>query len=100
VFPLGVPSPHANGEDRHHSARGAALCLTRTDSGYAVRYVAPVAFVCAEGPLAGSEDMQNALYRAFNRGGVESVRSLRRDAGTPARCWFCSPAWSLCYDPP
>jgi protein-L-isoaspartate(D-aspartate) O-methyltransferase len=95
VFPLCVPSPH-----RRHSAHGAALCLTRTAAGYAARYISPVAFVVADGPLAGDAQTQKALYDAFNRGGVESVASLRRDAGEPGRCWFCSPTWSLCYDPP
>jgi protein-L-isoaspartate(D-aspartate) O-methyltransferase len=100
LFPLCVPSPRARGEDRHHSAHGAALCLTRTGAGYAARHVAPVAFVCAEGPLAGEADTQKALYSAFNRGGVEFVGSFRRGASAPARCWFWSPAWSLSYQPP
>jgi protein-L-isoaspartate(D-aspartate) O-methyltransferase len=100
VFPLGVPPGRMRGEARRHSGHGAVLVCTRTDAGVAVRHLTPCAFVCAEGSLAGTPALREALERAFLRGGVEFVRSYRRPPPSPERCWFWSPDWALCYDEP
>jgi protein-L-isoaspartate(D-aspartate) O-methyltransferase len=100
VFPLGVPHPDARGSERRHSAHGAMLRVERQGDAYAVRYLTPVAFVCAEGELAGDEAMQRAVYEAFGAGGIERVASLRRNNVPPERCWLATPGFSLCFDPP
>ncbi len=101
VFPLGVPPGRVRGEARRHSGHGAVLACTRSGAGMAVRHLTPCAFVCAEGSLAGTPAVREALDRAFLRGGVEFVRSYRRPPPpSPARCWFWSPDWALSYDAP
>ena len=42
----------------------------------------------------------DGLEAAFRHGGWREVRSLRRDAVDPARCWYAGKGWALCYDPP
>jgi protein-L-isoaspartate(D-aspartate) O-methyltransferase len=99
VFPLGVPTGHAIGKARRQSGQGAVLVFTRAVSCIAVRHLTPCAFVCAEGRLADTPAHQDALDRAFLRGGVEFVRSyLRPPPPSPERCWFWSPDWALSYD--
>lgn len=101
VFPLGVAPGRLRGELRHHSGHGAVLACTRGGAGVAVRHLTPCAFVCAEGSLAGTPAVREALDRAFLRGGIEFVRSYRRPPPpSPARCWFWSPGWALSYDEP
>jgi protein-L-isoaspartate(D-aspartate) O-methyltransferase len=99
VFPLGTPPTHARGDARWHSGHGSVLACTHTASGIVVRHLTHCAFVCAEGSLAGTPALQEALDRAFLHGGVEFVRSYRRPPPpSPERCWFWSPAWALSYD--
>jgi protein-L-isoaspartate(D-aspartate) O-methyltransferase len=99
VFPLGSAPSHAHGHTRRHSGNGAVLVCTRTASGIAVRHLTPCVFVCAEGRLAGTPALQDALGGAFLRGGIEFVRSYcRPPPPSPERCWFWSPAWALSYD--
>jgi protein-L-isoaspartate(D-aspartate) O-methyltransferase len=101
VFPLGIPPGRVRGQTRRHSGHGAVLACTRTGAGVAVRHLTPCAFICAEGSLAGTPALREALDRAFLRGGVEFVRSYRRPPpASPARCWFWSPDWALSYDEP
>jgi protein-L-isoaspartate(D-aspartate) O-methyltransferase len=100
VFPLGVPHPRAHGESRHHTARGAALRVTRMPAGYAVHYVSAAHFICAEGLLAGDRRLQDALFDAFESGDVATVASLRRGESPREHTWFWSPRWSLSHDPP
>jgi protein-L-isoaspartate(D-aspartate) O-methyltransferase len=98
VFPLAAPA--APGW-RRHSGTGAVLAITRTPTGFAVHHVSPCAFVCAEGPLAGTREQQARLAAALARPGLEFVRSYLRPAPASAeRCWFWSPDWALSYDPP
>ena len=99
VFPLGLAPTRARGEARHQSGHGAVLAFTRTAPGIAVRHLTPCAFVCAEGPLAGTPALRDRLAHAFVRGGIEFVRSYRRPPpASPERCWFWCPAWALSYD--
>ena len=101
VFPLGVPPGRLRGEARRTGGHGAVLACTRTAAGIAVRHISPCVFICAEGSLAGTPALREALDRAFQRGGVEFVRSYRRPPPpSPARCWFWSPDWALSYDEP
>jgi protein-L-isoaspartate(D-aspartate) O-methyltransferase len=96
VFPLAMPTPGSGSR----SGLGAVLVISRTAGGYAARHLSPCGFVMAEGPLAGSEEMQANLWAAFRRGGVERVASLRRGVNPPEHTWFASPSWSLSYDKP
>ena len=99
VLPLGTPPIRARGEARRYSGHGSVLACTHTASGIVVRHLTHCAFVCAEGSLAGTPALQEALDRAFLRGGIEFVRSYRRPPPpSPERCWFWSPAWALSYD--
>jgi protein-L-isoaspartate(D-aspartate) O-methyltransferase len=98
VLPLGA-CPRS-GWARYAGGHGAVLACTRTAAGIAVRYLTGCAFVCAEGPLGGSETVRQALAAAFAGGGVTRVRSLRRPPPSdPARCWFATDSWALCTDP-
>ena len=100
VFPLGAPLASATGP-RRHSGQGAVLALTRGGGGIAARFVSLCGFVCAEGPLAGAREHQDALAAAFARGGVERVRSwLRPPPAAADRCWFAGADWALSFDPP
>lgn len=99
-LPLGGPAPSAHGAERRNSSRAAVFVITRAGAGYAAEHVVPCAFICAEGPLAGSRAQQDALYRAFGHGGVEHVRSLTRQAVAPASCWFHTARWRLSFDSP
>ena len=101
VFPLGIPPGRLRGQTRRHSGHGAVLACTRKGAGIVVRHLTPCAFICAEGSLAGTPALREALDRAFLRGGVEFVRSYRRPPpASPTRCWFWSPDWALSYDEP
>src|SRR5215467_8773233 len=77
LFPLGVPLPEVRANFPRYSARGAAFLIERRTNGFAARWLYPAYYVCAEGSLAGDADTELALYRAFERGGYEFVRSLR-----------------------
>ena len=99
VFPLAAPNPEPDGRS-YRSGLGAVLLITRTAGGYAARHLSPCGFVLADGPLAGTAEMQQHLHDAFRRGGAEFVASMRRGASSPERAWFWSPSWSLSYDKP
>ena len=99
LFALGVPHPDVRAKFPRHSARGSAFLIGRIANGFAARWLYPAYYVCAEGSLAGDTDAELALYQAFERGGYESVRSLRWNEPTdPARCWYWTPRWSLTFD--
>ena len=99
LFALGAPHPDARAKFPRHAARGAALLIERQATGFAARYLYPAYYVCAEGELAGGEDEELALFAAFERGGMEFIRSLRvNETVDPARCWYWHPRWALSYD--
>jgi len=101
LFSLGVPHPDARNRFPRHAAQGAALLIDRTSKGFAARWLYPAYYVCAEGELAGDSDSELALHAAFERGGIEFVKSLRwNEATDPTRCWYWTSHWSLSYDPP
>lgn len=100
LFPLGMPHPHARGEGPRHSARAAILVVTRTATGYAAAFDVPVAFVFAEGRTAGDAALRTALWEAFERGGMERVRSLYRTRLPEDEAWLRSPRFSLGFAPP
>ena len=99
LFALGAPHPDARAKFPRYAARGAALLIERKAKGFAARYLYPAYYVCAEGGLAGSEDEELALFAAFERGGIEFIRSLRvNERIDPARCWYWQRRWALSYD--
>jgi protein-L-isoaspartate(D-aspartate) O-methyltransferase len=99
VFPLGARHPQAVGSRARFAAQGAALLIERRDDAFAASWLGAAWFILAEGALRGDEDAQEGLFRAFERGGVEFVKRLRRgDPGDPARCWYWTPEWSLSFD--
>jgi protein-L-isoaspartate(D-aspartate) O-methyltransferase len=101
LFSLGVPHPKVRDRFPRHAARGAALLIERTPNGFAARWLYPAYYVCAEGELAGDSDSEVALHVAFERGGIEFIKSLRWKKPTdPTRCWYSTADWSLSYDPP
>jgi protein-L-isoaspartate(D-aspartate) O-methyltransferase len=100
LFSLGVPKPEARERFPRHAARGGALLIERKPNGYAARWLYPAYYVCAEGELAGDGDAELALHAAFERGGIEFVKSLRWKARIDAtRCWYATAQWGLSYDP-
>jgi protein-L-isoaspartate(D-aspartate) O-methyltransferase len=99
LFALGAPHPDRRAKFPRHAAQGAAFLIDRTTNGLAARWLYPAYYVCAEGSLAGDADAELALYQAFERGGFDSVRSLRwNEAADPTRCWYWTPRWSLTFD--
>jgi len=100
LFALGAPNPSVRAKFPRHAARGAAFLIDRMTKGLAARWLYPAYFVCAEGSLAGDAEAEVALFQAFERGGIEFVRSLRWNETTdPMRCWYWTPQWSLAYEP-
>lgn len=98
IFPLGVPGPvRARGRGRH-SFRGAGYLISRKAAGFAVSWLGAAFFVCAEGPLGGTEEEQAALLAAFDTGGAELVRSLWLGSEAAERVWLQGDGWSLAYD--
>lgn len=99
LFSLGVPHPDARARFPRHAARGAVLLVERKANGCAARWLYPAYYVCAEGRLAGDADAELALHAAFERGGIELIKSLRwRERIDPARCWYATAQWGLSYD--
>lgn len=99
VFPLGVPRPKPSPSGGTHALHGAGLCVTRKAAGYAVRWLGPAYFICAEGSLSQPGPDRQALQAAFERGGMEFARSLIwRGPAPPGRCSFTGTGWALCYD--
>jgi protein-L-isoaspartate(D-aspartate) O-methyltransferase len=100
LFSLGAPHPNARTKFPRHTARGAALLIDRQPNGFAAKWLYPAYYVCAEGELAGDEKSELALFDAFEKGGIEFIKSLRwNEASDPARCWYWTPRWALSYDP-
>jgi protein-L-isoaspartate(D-aspartate) O-methyltransferase len=100
LFSLGVPHPDVRERFPRHAARGAALLIERRSNGLAARCLYPAYYVCAEGELTGDSEAELALHSAFERGGIEFVKSLRwRERADATRCWYWTPHWSLSYDP-
>jgi protein-L-isoaspartate(D-aspartate) O-methyltransferase len=99
IFPLGVAGPAHSKIGGRHASQGAALLVERRKTGYAVQWLGPAYFVCAEGTLAATINDQNSLKDAFERGGVEFVKSLRwHDKASPDRCWYSAQDWQLGWD--
>lgn len=99
LFPLGAGHPSTRGRYPRHSDRGAVILIERQPHGYAARHLYPAFYVCAEGGLACDADVESALFDAFERSGIEFIKSLRwKNPGDPARCWFWTAGWSLSYD--
>jgi protein-L-isoaspartate(D-aspartate) O-methyltransferase len=100
LFSLGVPHPNVRERFPRHAAKGAALLIERKANGFAARWLYPAYYVCAEGELAGDSDTELALHEAFERGGIEFVKSLRwKGRIDPTRCWYATAQWGLSYDP-
>jgi protein-L-isoaspartate(D-aspartate) O-methyltransferase len=99
VFPLGVPRPKPSPWGGTHALHGAGLCVTRKSGGLAVQWLGPASFVCAEGRLSQPGPDRQALQAAFERGGMDFVRSLIwQENAPPGRCCFTGSGWALCYD--
>lgn len=99
VFPLGVPGPRRPDPGGRDAELGAALRIERRGDAYAARAITPAYFVWAEGGFDVATDELARLRAAFERGGLEQVRSLiwKRPA-PPERCWFAGASWALGYD--
>jgi protein-L-isoaspartate(D-aspartate) O-methyltransferase len=99
LFALGAPHPQARAKFPRHSAKGGVLVIDRVSQGFAAQYRYPAYYVCAEGELAGDERSELALFAAFEKGGIEFVKSLRlAGAIDPTRCWYATSRWGLSYD--
>jgi protein-L-isoaspartate(D-aspartate) O-methyltransferase len=101
IFPLGVAPPRKDPKASRTTSYGAALLITRQENGLAVTWLHPAWFVCAEGQANASDAERETLNAAFQRGGIEFVKSLRwDDAMAPERVWCSGDGWRLSYDPP
>lgn len=100
IFPLGVPGLWRGAFRRRH-ADGAGFRIERCPSGFAATWLGGAYFVSAVGALAPSAEECEPLHAAFEKGGMESVRSLRwKEPPSPERSWFIGSGWSLSYDEP
>jgi len=98
LLPLGAPHPDVRTKFPRHSARGAAFLIERTPHGFAARWLYPAYFVCAEGTLAGDAAAELALYRAFENGKLEAVRTLRwNEPVDQMTCWSWTPLCSFSF---
>jgi protein-L-isoaspartate(D-aspartate) O-methyltransferase len=101
IVPLGVPRPNRSPTGGVHTLHGAGFCIERHDGGFSAQWLGPAFFVCADGVLGQGRDDNSALKAAFEKGGVEFVRSLHwKQPAHPDRCWFVGADWSLGYDEP
>jgi protein-L-isoaspartate(D-aspartate) O-methyltransferase len=99
LFALGAPHPQARARFPRHSAKGGVVVIDRVAKGFAAQYRYPAYYVCAEGELAGDERSELALFAAFEKGGIEFVKSLRLSGAVdPTRCWYATSRWGLSYD--
>ncbi len=100
VFPFGPP-PEDAAAPAANARAVAVLAVERRQRGYAAHCLETTLSTRAAGRLAATGGAANPLRRAFGRGGLAHIRSLRLDA-TPEtpRLWLFSPEWSLSYDPP
>ena len=99
LFALCAPHPNARARFPRHAAQGGALLIEKQPNGLAAKWLYPAYYVCAEGALTAEADAELAPYAAFERGGIEFVKSLRWNLPSdPARCWYWTPKWSLTYD--
>ena len=73
---------------------GQMLLVARHPGAYAARFVSPVGIFHCTG--ARTDEGDDLLARAFQRGGEEGVRSLRRDQhGASPECWLHAPRFCL-----
>jgi protein-L-isoaspartate(D-aspartate) O-methyltransferase len=87
LFSLGAPHPLKRERFPRHAAQGAALLIEKRPNGLAARHLYPAYYVCAEGGLTGEADAEQALFTAFEGGGIERVQSLRwNEPADPAHC--------------
>jgi protein-L-isoaspartate(D-aspartate) O-methyltransferase len=99
VFPLGTIARGAG------PAYGVGLIVERIGEGgvYSARSLGGAYFVRAEGDarLLAEGEEREALLCAFERGGFDTVRSLRwRAPPSPDKALFVGEGWSLGADPP
>jgi protein-L-isoaspartate(D-aspartate) O-methyltransferase len=81
---------------------GAMLLVTRTDDGFAARFVCPAAFIhCLN---ARDEETAKKLAEAFVSGGITNfqrkgamweIKSLHRNTQPNGTCWFAANGWWL-----
>jgi protein-L-isoaspartate(D-aspartate) O-methyltransferase len=98
LFALGAPDPQARARFPRHSAKGGVVVIDQVSQGFAAQYRYPAYYVCAEGELAGDEASEFALFAAFEKGGIEFIKSLRLNDFDPTRCWYATARWGLSYD--
>jgi protein-L-isoaspartate(D-aspartate) O-methyltransferase len=73
---------------------GQMLLVTRHPGGYAARFVSPVGIFHCTG--ARTDEGDDLLAQAFQRGGDEGVRSLRRDQHDASpQCWLHASGFCL-----
>jgi protein-L-isoaspartate(D-aspartate) O-methyltransferase len=101
LFPLGSIARELH-KSRFH---GVGLRIERVgETGiFAAKVGGNAYFIRAEGEAStlASDDEREAMLAAFEKGGVESVKSLRwRVPASPEGAWFVGDGWSLEYDAP
>jgi protein-L-isoaspartate(D-aspartate) O-methyltransferase len=101
IFPLGVSRAARFRRGRRDGPYGAAFLIMRLAQpvAFSAKWLGHAFFVGAEGELAESTAERQSLIAAFERGGAESVRSLRwRAPPSPDRSWLVGAGWSLSFD--
>jgi protein-L-isoaspartate(D-aspartate) O-methyltransferase len=75
---------------------GAVFRITRRGSDFDADFVGPIGVFPCEGMR--DEETGRALAAAFEKGGFQDVKRLRRAADLPDEdCWVKAPGWSLAY---
>lgn len=75
---------------------GAVFRITRRGEAFAAEYISPILVFPCEG--IRDEASERALAAAFERGGAQDVKWLKRTEDiADADCWVRAPGWSLTY---
>jgi protein-L-isoaspartate(D-aspartate) O-methyltransferase len=76
---------------------GGMLLVTRTEAGFAARFISPVMFT----PCIGARDDMEAekLSVAFEKGGWKEVKALKRNSEPDPSCWLAGDGWWLSINP-
>lgn len=75
---------------------GAVFRITRRGKDFDADFIGPIGVFPCEGMR--DEESERALATAFEKGGFQDVKRLRRTADIPDEdCWVKTPGWSLAY---
>lgn len=101
LFPLGVPAVETRTGGPVYSARAGYLMVTRTNTGFAARFLQVVSFVWSEAMPSTGPDSHARLRAMLGRGGgARKVKSLRWKTPPRPSDVYGEADWGLSAEPP